>query len=307
MIAVLGATGRVGRQVVEQLLAAGQRVRAIARSRRKLAELEARGASVFCGDANDSAFLAAAFTDVDGVFIVMPHDVRSNDYHAEQDRLGEAIAYALRSAAVRRIVFLSSIGAEQPVDTGVLGSLHRQEQRLHQLGTNVLMLRPGSFYENFFESLPVIKEQGVLADAYTPDALVPMIATRDVATIAARAVLARDWTGVSVREITGPRDLTYPSIARIIGAAIDKRGLEYVQLPYDAMAEAFLQAGFSSDVARQYVGLSRAINEGRVAALGAHGKRHVGTTSFETFASELATAYRARLRESNVARIANKR
>lgn len=59
-----------------------------------------------------------------------------------------------------------------------------------------------------------------------------MIATRDIADVAARALRQRDWRGVVVRELLGERDLTFAEATRIIGARIGKPDLSYVQFPY---------------------------------------------------------------------------
>ena len=294
MITVFGATGRVGGQVVRKLLAAGERVRALGRSREKLAGLANLGAQTLTGDAHDVEYLTQAFRGSQAVFVVMPHDVRAEDYHAAQDVLGEAIAKALANAGVRHVVFMSSIGADRAEGTGVVASLHRQERRLQRLShTNVLMLRAGAFYENFYESLPIIKVHGIVSDAVAPDVWVPMIATRDLAEIAAKALLERDWTGVQTRELTGPSDLTYTAITRLIGERIGRPDLPYVQAGYEEVAAALVQAGFTPSVANEYVGLSRGINEARVVAREPHSARHLGPTSFEIFAEELALAYRA--------------
>ena len=278
-------------------ISGGNKAISLGRSAEKLSALEKRGATAMTGEASDVNYLSRAFADVDAAFIVMPHDVHAADYHAEQDLItdliGTSLAAALSAAGVRHIVFLSSVGADQSEGTGVVTSLHRQERRLEHLPkSNVLMLRASWFYENLFESLPLIREQGIVADAIAPDLRIPMIATRDIARIAAEALLSRDWQGVKTREISGPRDLTYPHIVRIIAQKLGLPDLAYVQMSYDDMIGALQQAGFSSDVAAQYVGLSRGLNEGRVVAREAHGARHVGETALESFADELAAAYR---------------
>ena len=82
-----------------------------------------------------------------------------------------------------------------------------------------------------------------------PDLEMPMIAARDIADVAARALKARDWTGVVVRELLGPRDLTYAEATRIIGAHIGKPDLQYVQFPYADFAASLAQMGISRNVA----------------------------------------------------------
>ncbi len=86
----------------------------------------------------------------------------------------------------------------------------------------MLLLRPVSFFENFYEALGLIKTQGINADSVAPDLAIPMVATRDIADVAAKALTARDWTGVVVRELLAPRDLTYTEATRIIGERIGR-------------------------------------------------------------------------------------
>lgn len=68
MIAVMGAAGNIGRRISEQLLDAGERIRALGRSAEKLASLKSRGAEVLAGDARDAAFLASAFRGSEGIY-----------------------------------------------------------------------------------------------------------------------------------------------------------------------------------------------------------------------------------------------
>jgi uncharacterized protein YbjT (DUF2867 family) len=292
MITVMGATGHTGMGITRRLLDAGQAVRALGRSKEKLSELARAGAEAVAGDAADPAFLTRAFRGADAVYTLVPPDPVGPDYRASQDRHGEAIVRAVRESGVPFVVALSSVGADLPAGNGPIAGLHAQEQRLRTLpGTHVLLLRPGSFFENFYMSLPVIKHQGVLADAVAPETAIPMIATRDIADAAARALVARDWKGVVVRELLGPRDLTHPEIARVLGARIGRPDLPYVQLPEADMVGAMTQAGLSESFARLYVEMTRAFNEGRVRSVEGRTAANTTATRFEDFAGELAQAY----------------
>ena len=71
--------------------------------------------------------------------------------------------------------------------------------------------------------------------------------TRDVGAAAAAALRLRNWTGFAVRELLGPRDLTYAEVARMIGAAIGRPDLAYVQIPEDDLRAALEAAGWSPD------------------------------------------------------------
>src|SRR5688500_12227380 len=249
MITVMGATGNTGRKITELLLEAGEEVRALGRSPEKLAELAALGAETLTGDVRDAGYLARAFAGADAVYALTAFDPTLPDYHADQDRRGEAIAAAIRASGVRHVIMLSALGAELASGNGFIASLHRQERRLRALdGINLVILRPGAFYESFHGALETIRHEGVLADSVAPEARVPMIATADVATVAAGALRERNWSGAVIRELMGPRDLTYAEAAAAIGAAIGHPDLQYVQLPDEELAAILTEAaGFSPD------------------------------------------------------------
>lgn len=294
MFTVMGATGHTGNGIAQTLLNAGKKVRAIARSRSKLAELEALGAEVVTGDALDASFLTSAFTGAEAVYTMFPPSPTAPDHRAVQDAHGEAIVRAIEASGVRRIVMLSSIGAQVPAGTGPIAGLHAQEERLRQLpGIDVLMLRPAYFLENFYETVGLIKHQGINGGAIAADLRMPMIATRDIAEVAAEVLLQRNWRGVVVRELLGHRDLTHAEVTRILGARIGRPDLPYVQFPYDDYARSLVQVGLSESVANLYAEMSRAINEGIVDSVEGRTRENTTPTSVEQFAEEWAKAYDA--------------
>ncbi|UJW30064.1 NAD(P)H-binding protein [Saccharothrix sp. AJ9571] len=293
MITVLGATGNTGGKIAELLLAAGESVRAVGRSAERLESLRAAGAELAVGDAGDAEFLTEAFRGADAVYTLLHTAPDVEDFHAEQDRKGEAIVEAIRRAGVRHVVSLSSVGADRPSGTGFITSLHTQERRLRELeNTSVLLLRPGSFFENFHAVLGLIKEAGINADSVAPEAKIPMIAARDIAEVAADALRKRDWTGVVVRELLGERDLSYTEATRILGEALGLPQLPYVPMPASEMADTLRQAGFSANSARLHVEMTAAFSDGTVAATGERTAENSTPTRFEDFVPELAHAYR---------------
>jgi uncharacterized protein YbjT (DUF2867 family) len=294
MIAVMGAGGNTGGRISERLLQQGERVRALGRSAAKLASLGSKGAEVLTGDATDAEFLTGAFRDADAVYTLLPPNPQSPDLRKKWDEQGEAIVKAIRDSGVHHVVFLSSIGADLPEGTGPIAGLHAQEERLRKLpDVNALILRPASFFENFYATLGLMKHQGVNGGAVAPDLRLPMIATRDIADVAARAVTARDWTGVVVRELLGPRDLTHAEATRIIGAHIGKPDLKYVQFPYADFASSLVQMGISANMAGLYAEMARAFNEGKIKSREGRKPENTTPTRFEDFADDLARAYEA--------------
>jgi uncharacterized protein YbjT (DUF2867 family) len=102
-----------------------------------------------------------------------------------------------------------------------------------------------------------------------------MVATEDIARAAIEALERCDWTGVVTRELLGPRDISYAEATRLIGEQIGKPDLQYVQLPYEEMADILVQAGLSRSFRGLYVEMTRAFNEGhREGEPGANSGKH---------------------------------
>ena len=121
-----------------------------------------------------------------------------------------------------------------------------------------------------------------------------MIATADVAHVAARALRERNWSGAVVRELIGPRDLTYTEAAAAIGEAIGQPDLQYVQLPDEELVAILIgAAGFSPDFAAVFVEFNQALTEGRLHSLEGRNETNTTPTEFEEFAAELTHAYAA--------------
>ena len=121
-----------------------------------------------------------------------------------------------------------------------------------------------------------------------------MIATADVAAVAAGALRGRSWTGAVVRELLGPRDLTYTEVAAAIGEAIGQPDLQYVQLADEELVAILTEAaGFSPDFAAVFVEFNQALSEVRLHSLEGRNETNTTPTEFKAFAAELAQTYAA--------------
>jgi uncharacterized protein YbjT (DUF2867 family) len=292
MYAITGATGHVGGGIARILLSEGKNVRAIGRSAERLRPLEEKGAESCVGSLEDEAFLTRAFAGAAAVFAMIAPDLRAENLRAYQNRIGAVTARAIEKAGVKHVMHLSSLGAHLPEGTGPVTGLHDQEERLNKLdGVSVLHLRPTFFFENFLNSIPVIKKMGVNGSALRGDVPFPAIATRDIARVAAERLLALDFGGISVRELLGQRDLTMNEVTNILGKAIGKSDLSYVQFSYEDAEHSMVELGISPDVARSYIELNRAINEGTAVSGAPRSKENTTETSIEEFAKVFADAY----------------
>ncbi len=296
MYVITGATGNTGNIIARTLLGLGQKVRAIGRSAERLEPLAAEGADPFVCDLSDAAALTKAFTGAKAVYAMLPPSMTSENYRADQDSVTNAIAQAVEEAGVEYVVSLSSVGADKPQGNGPVAGLHYLEQRLNRIpGLNALHLRPGYFMENTLAQIGIIQNMNTTAGPLRPDLAMPMIATRDIGSAAASALLALDFSDKQTHELLGERDLSYAEVASIIGKAIGKPELQYVQLPDEQIRGAFLQMGMSADVTDLILEMSAALNSGEMKALEQRTAENTTPTSFESFVEqEFVPLYRGK-------------
>ena len=292
---VCGATGNIGSRISEMLLAAGEPVRVIGRERVRLGPLAARGAEPWPGDISDSAFLEKAFSGARGAFILIPPRYDALDFRVYQNGIGASLVAALEKARVPRIVALSSIGAHLTEGTGPILGLHDLEVRMDTLKeAEVVCLRPAYFMENHLWSVPLIRNQGINGSPIRADVPLPMIATEDIADVTARMFVDGKFHGHAVRYLLGPRDLTMSEATRILGEAIWKPGLQYVQFPEEDARKAMAGAGMSANVADAMLEMQRGFNAGIIRPTRERSVESTTSTTLESFSkSVFAHAYRA--------------
>jgi uncharacterized protein YbjT (DUF2867 family) len=287
MYVVLGASGNTGHVVAKTLLSNGQQVRAFGRNASHLQPLAAEGAEIFTGDVTDSGALAKAFQHADSAYIMIPPNTTTKDYRAFQDQASDAIANAARNAGIQNIVTLSSLGAEKTSGTGPVVGLHNLEQKLNQISAaNILHLRTGYFMENTLPQVGAIRMMGSAAGPIRPDLKLQMIAAHDIGVIAAQALLGLAFRGKQTQELHGQRDIDYTEAASIIGKAIGKPNLAYIQAPDNHFKGAMVQMGMSEDMAGLILEMAGAINSGHMRALEPRTSSNTTPTRFETFVTE---------------------
>ncbi len=287
MYAVTGATGNTGKVVAQRLLDAGKQVRAIGRDEKRLESLKKAGAETFVCDLTDAAALSRAFTGVKAAYVMIPPNMSAKDYRAFQGRVIDAVSSALSAAHVEYAVTLSSYGADKDAKTGPVLGLHNLEQSLNHIrGLNILHQRAVYFMENTFAQAGIIDAMQVAAGPLRPDLKVPMIATRDIGEAAAERLLRLDFKGKQARELFGPGDLTMIEVARIIGQAIGKPDLGYVQISDDQFRGAVLQMGMSAGIADLILEMVAAMNSGHMRALEPRTPENTTPTSYAKFVAE---------------------
>lgn len=296
MYVITGATGHTGSIVAKALLSKGEKVRAVSRSEEHLKALAAAGAEPFAADMTDGAAVTRAFAGAKAVYALIPPNMAAPDPRAYQMRVAETVARAIQSAGVSHVVLLSSIGADKTEKTGPVVGLHYFEEQLNRIkGLNVLHLRPGSFMENTLMQAGIIRTAGVAAGPLRADLSLPIIATRDIGDVAAKALLRLDFSGQQTRELHGQRDLTMTEVAQIIGRAIGKPELSYVQAPNEQVRAGMVQSGMPGALVDLLLEMAAALNSGYMVPLEARSVQNTTPTSYEDFVKqEFVPAYQGK-------------
>ncbi|WP_097883148.1 NAD(P)H-binding protein [Streptomyces sp. st140] len=225
-ILVTGATGTVGRRVVEQLLERGEHVRALTRDPER-AEFPA-GVEVVGGDLEDPASLVPALRGVTGLHLI----TFGGALFAPLETADEILALA-KKAGVRRVTVLHG-GGDTPMEAAV---------RASDFAWTVVM--PVEFMANALEWAPGIRSEGVVREPFV-DRLSAMVHESDIGAVAAVA-LTEDGHGGQEYLITGPQALTVRDKTAAIGAA---RGadVELVELTEQQALETWRGQGMPEDV-----------------------------------------------------------
>ena len=221
MYAVVGITGQVGGAVARKLLADKQRVRAVLRDANRGLPWAVRGCEMARADLHDAASLTAAFKGIEGVFAMLPPIFDPSPGFPEARALIASFRSALAVASPRRVVCLSTVGA-QAKQQNLLTQLTILEQELGELSLPVTFLRPAWFMENFAWDIAPARNTGVFSSFLQPlGRHFPMVATEDVGRVAAE-LLQDDQKGGRVVELEGPRRIAPVEVARALSEAIGR-------------------------------------------------------------------------------------
>ena len=215
-ILVTGATGTVGRQVVEQLLKRGADVRALVRDPAK-AQLPP-GVTVVQGDLLDVDSLRGAFSGVSTLFLL--NGVVSDEFTQALIALNVA-----RKAGVERIVYLSVIHSDRYVNVPHFAGKFGVERMIEQMGFSATILRPAYFMNNDLTIKDVVLGYGVYPMPIGGKGLA-MIDARDISEIAAIELIRREEAAGPLPldriNLVGPDTLTGSDVAAIWSQVLDR-------------------------------------------------------------------------------------
>jgi uncharacterized protein YbjT (DUF2867 family) len=284
-VLVIGATGTVGRLLVTELVNTGTLVRAATRDP---ASAQDRGG--FAGEVEIVHFdleraetFDAALHDIDRVFLV----ARPGDDHA--DRLAFPLIDAMEKRGVRHVVDLSAMGAELRPSF----ALRKIEQRLETSPMAFTHLRPNFFMQMFTGGALLASVRARAIRVPAASAKISWIDVRDVAAVAAAALLSESAHTGKAYTLTGDQALDHAEVATLIrdASGIDVR---YQAITEDEARDMLASAGFPPPWVERLIGFYRLVREGFAAPTSPAVRELLGkpARTFAAFAREQAAMWR---------------
>lgn len=254
MIAVLGATGKIGRATVAKLRQRGVPVRAVARDRVRAADL-ALGSDVAIADLEDTRSIRTAIEGAEAVQVICPTYPRSANAAADMVRTIEAIGAALEHVEPDYLVVISDYGAEVPQGTGITALFHFLESRLRRVDADVTFVRSAEHMQNWARQVPAALRTGLLATMHHPiTKSFPTVSAPDVGLISADLLLE---PATRVVYVEGPKRYTARDVAEAIG-------VDVTELPQDAWVDTLVRGGIRQSYAQLVADLYVAHNAGQI-------------------------------------------
>lgn len=286
MYVVAGASGNTGKIVAKRLLDAGKKVRAVMRHPDQARELADKGAELVKADLSDRGAFTKALAGVEGLYLLSPPDMGSNDFLNERAAWLASVVASVGGARVPHVVFLSSIGAHRPSGTGIILSVREGERLLREAGVTTTALRAGYFVENWGAVIGAAKGEGVLPSFISADQAIPMVSTVDIGNAAADLLL-EGARASRVVELAGPRDPSPADVAQSLGEVLGKT-VKVAEAPLDGVVPAFTSFGISANIAGLYRDMYQGIREGIVTFQGPPAEARRGKTSLGDTLRKLA-------------------
>lgn len=294
-VIVTGSLGHISKPLTEELVQKGHQVTVISSKAEKQKEIEALGATAAIGSIEDVNFLATAFTGADAVYCMIPPNNYFDpnlDLMAYYRRTVNNYAQAIRQSGVKRVVYLSSIGAHLEKGSGLLIGHHYGEGIMNNLSdVAITFMRPVAFYYNLYGYAEMIKKGGFIAANYGAGDIVPWVSPVDIAAAIAEELQSATH-GRKVRYVVS-EELTCNAVASILGAAIGKPDLKWIIISNEQMLSGLEAAGMVPEIAAGLVEMYASQHSGLLDEDYHRNKPAVmGKVKMSDFAKEFAVAFK---------------
>jgi uncharacterized protein YbjT (DUF2867 family) len=280
-ILVIGSTGKVGKELIQQLAAKQIKVKAATRNVDSFAAANDFIAPVKF-DMEDNSTFAEALAVVDKVFMIAP------PLRSDSKQLAEPFINAAKEAGIKCFVFMSASGVSYSDDN----PLRQVEMSIEAADMPYTFLRPNFFMENFTapEMGGLIKNMGgffLNAD----DGKTAFLSASDIAASAVK-VLTEDGHLGNAYTLTGSESLDHSEVAAIMSEVTGKT-IAYTAIPDEAMTKGFMDAGMPESAAQYMVFLYQFVKQGIFAEVSGDMEKLLGKKpiTFKEFALQHKDAW----------------
>lgn len=254
MFLITGATGNVGGALINQLADAGHEVRAYIRNPDKATQLPA-AAQVAVGDLDDTTALATAAEGIETIFFMQAAPVPEQAHK---------VVDAAKTADVRRIVVLSSIGTVIHPRPLIGEAINTRDEVLRTSGLAITYLRPNTLSSNALWWRDTIADEGKVYDPTDPGLTAP-IDPYDIARVAATVMTEPGHEGHGY-VLSGPEALSAKQQVETLASVLG-REIEFVSVTPEQYAQANLDRGTPEPEARALQNLHELFRAGRAGVL----------------------------------------
>lgn len=235
MILVSGATGTVGRALVNELNSTNVPFRALVRDTAKAQEWKQDNVELVQGDFDDPESLQAALTGVERAFLLPPFVPLPGVKELQANFINAA-----KAVGVKHIVKLSVVGAALDSPASLVRGHAEGEKLLAESGLAWTNVRANGFDQNLFQNAATIKGNGQF---YQPagDAKISMVDVRDIAAVAAKVLTGQGHEGKTY-DVTGPEAIDFNQVAADLSAAIGKP-VQYIPISDEQFKQTMTSYG----------------------------------------------------------------
>jgi len=293
-ITITGSLGNISKPLAQELVQKGHEITVISSNRENQKSIEELGAKAAIGSVEDIAFLAQTFAGSEAVYCMIP---RANYFDANLDfdaftrNIGNSYAEAIAKSGVKKVVFLSSIGAHLEKNSGIIQRYNEIEAVLNTLSdVSITFMRPTSFFYNVLAYIPMIKNIDAIAVNYGADKIIPWVSPLDIASAIAEEITT-PANGRKIRYVTS-EELTGHETAKILGTAIGKPDLKWILTSDGESLNGLIQAGMQPKIATGLIEMYAGLYNGLLAEDYNRNKPAVfGKTKMTDYAKEFAAIY----------------
>ncbi|MFD4240904.1 NAD(P)H-binding protein [Streptomyces sp. NPDC058525] len=248
-------------------MAAGEVCRRAVRDPDRLPDTARGRVEVITGSHGDAEVVDRAFEGADAVFWLVPPDASLTPRDAFSGFTGPAVK-ALAAHGIGHVVGVSALGRGTPLAdrAGLVTASLAMDDLIASSGVAYRALACPSFFENLLEETDSIRDRGVFTDVVDPDRKAPLVATADIAAVAAGLLLDRSWTGTDSVPVLGPQDLSPVDLARIMTEQFG-RPVRYARRPLGELHTTLVGHGLNEAFVQGIVDMKRAKDQGLDAAV----------------------------------------